>query len=74
MVDGAAPVGVVRRMVGLPSCEALEVQRAGGVELLVPLVREAVRSVDVAARRIDVDLAFLGEPPAAGPDPADLPA
>ena len=30
-------------------------------ELLVPLVRDAVRSVDVAARRIDVDLAFLGE-------------
>jgi 16S rRNA processing protein RimM len=61
VVDGEAEVGVVRRMVALPSCEALEVVRPGGEELLVPLVRDAVRSVDVAARRIDVDLAFLGE-------------
>jgi 16S rRNA processing protein RimM len=37
------------------------VERAGGRELLVPLVRDAVRDVDVAGRRIDVDLAFLGE-------------
>jgi 16S rRNA processing protein RimM len=37
----------------------LEVEREGGGELLVPLVRDAVRSVDVAARRIDVDLGFL---------------
>ena len=29
--------------------------------LLVPMVRDAVRSVDVEARRVDVDLAFLGE-------------
>jgi 16S rRNA processing protein RimM len=61
VVDGAAAVGVVRALVPLPSCEALEVARDGGGELLVPLVRDAVRSVDVAARRIDVDLAFLGE-------------
>ena len=32
-----------------------------GGELLVPLVRDAERSVDVEARRIDVDLRFLGE-------------
>jgi 16S rRNA processing protein RimM len=61
VVDGETPVGVVRRMVALPSCEALEVERADGEELLVPLVRDAVRSVDVAAGRIDVDLAFLGD-------------
>jgi 16S rRNA processing protein RimM len=60
VVDGDAEVGVVRRMVPLPSCEALEVERAEGGELLVPLVRDAVRSVDVAARRIDVNLEFLG--------------
>jgi 16S rRNA processing protein RimM len=60
--DGERRVGEVRRMVPLPSCEALEVVRAeGGGELLVPMVRDAVRSVDVAARRIDVDLSFLGE-------------
>jgi 16S rRNA processing protein RimM len=60
--DGERRVGEVRRMVPLPSCEALEVERDdGGGELLVPMVRDAIRSVDVAARRIDVDLAFLGE-------------
>ncbi len=49
-------------MLPLPSCEALEVVRDdGGGELLVPMVRDAIRSVDVAARRIDVDLSFLGE-------------
>jgi 16S rRNA processing protein RimM len=60
--DGERLVGEVRRMVPLPSCEALEVVRSeGGGVLLVPMVRDAVRSLDVAARRIDVDLAFLGE-------------
>jgi 16S rRNA processing protein RimM len=61
VADGAIELGVVRRLVPLPSCEALEVERGGGAPLLVPLVRDAVRSVDVAARRIDVDLGFLGE-------------
>jgi 16S rRNA processing protein RimM len=62
VTDGSVAVGVVRRMLALPSCEVLEVSRAaGGPDLLVPLVRDAVRSVDVAARRIDVDLVFLGE-------------
>ena len=60
--DGERAVGEVRRMVPLPSCEALEVARPGGAgELLVPMVRDAIRSVDMDARRIDVDLAFLGE-------------
>jgi 16S rRNA processing protein RimM len=58
--DGSHRVGEVRRMIALPSCEALEVD-AGDRELLVPMVRDAIRSIDVAARRIDVDLAFLGE-------------
>jgi 16S rRNA processing protein RimM len=39
----------------------LEVARDGAADLLVPLVRDAVRSVDVGAGVIDVDLAFLGE-------------
>ena len=59
--DGEPRVGDVRRMLPLPSCEALEVARADGGDLLVPMVRDAVRAVDVGARRIDVDLAFLGE-------------
>ena len=59
--DGGRVVGTVRRLVELPSCEMLEVERAGGGELLVPLVADAVRDVDVDARAIDVDLRFLGE-------------
>jgi 16S rRNA processing protein RimM len=61
VVDGETPVGRVRRLVALPSCDALEVERADDGELLVPLVRDAVRSVDVHGGVIDVDLAFLGE-------------
>jgi 16S rRNA processing protein RimM len=56
VVDGDREVGEVEALVALPSCEALKVG-----DLLVPLVRDAVRTVDVAGRRIDVDLAFLGE-------------
>jgi tRNA (guanine37-N1)-methyltransferase len=57
----AVEVGFVRRMSALPSVEVLEVDRADGSELLVPLVRDCVRSIDVAARVIDIDLDFLGE-------------
>lgn len=60
--DGPREVGVVRELRTLPSCDVLEVVRDDGREpLLVPLIRDAVRSVDVDARRIEVDLAFLGE-------------
>jgi 16S rRNA processing protein RimM len=64
--DGELELGVVRRLLALPSCECLEVERleAAG-DLLVPLVRDAIRSVDVRSRRIDVDLRFLGEAPPA---------
>ncbi len=54
VVDGATSVGVVDRVRALPSCEVLEVG-----ELLIPLVGDAVRGVDLATGRIDVDLAFL---------------
>ena len=62
--DGDVEVGVVRRLLALPSCEVLEVERAGAPDLLVPLVRDAVRAIDVPAGVIEVDLAFLGEEPA----------
>ena len=61
VVDGTVEVGRVLRMVALPSCEALEVQREDAPDLLVPLVRDAVRSVDIAAGVVDVDMSFLGE-------------
>jgi 16S rRNA processing protein RimM len=56
VVDGARALGVVQRMLALPSCEALELDTG----LLVPLVRDAIRSVNVAGKRIDVDAEFLG--------------
>jgi 16S rRNA processing protein RimM len=71
VVDGSTEVGTVTRLLPLPSCEALEVRRPGGGDLLVPLVRDAVRGVDIGARCIDVDLAFLGEDGAASRPPAD---
>jgi 16S rRNA processing protein RimM len=60
--DGDTEVGTVKRLLALPSCEVLEVARvAGGADLLVPLVSDAVRNVDIEAQVIDVDLVFLGE-------------
>jgi 16S rRNA processing protein RimM len=60
VVDGERELGRVARLVPLPSCEALEVT-GGGEAFLVPLVRDAVRSVDVEAKVVDVDIAFLGD-------------
>jgi len=54
VVDGSREVGVVARMIALPSCEALEVG-----DLLIPMVRDAIRSIDVEGRRIDVDMGFV---------------
>lgn len=71
VLDGDRPVGVVRELRPLPSCDVLEVARDGADDLLVPLIRDAVRSVDVEAREIDVDLAFLGEGGDDGEQPGD---
>jgi 16S rRNA processing protein RimM len=60
--DGERAVGTVTRLLALPSCEVLEVERSGGGDpLLVPLVSDAVREVDLKRREIDIDLTFLGE-------------
>ena len=56
VVDGEREVGRVDALRALPSCEVLEVG-----DLLVPLVRDAVRSVDLERGVVDVDLRFLGE-------------
>jgi len=61
VVDGGQLLGTVNRLIELPSCEALEVRPArGGEPVLVPLVRDAVREVAPARRRIEVNLDFLG--------------
>jgi len=74
IVDGLHHVGVVTRLIELPSCEALEVMREppaprgpGPVHkpqaghLLVPMVKDAIRSVDVDAGVIDVNMEFVEE-------------
>ena len=55
VVAGERPLGRVAAMRAYPSCEVLDVDG-----LLIPLVKDAIRSIDVAARRIDVDSRFLG--------------
>src|SRR5438552_3428633 len=50
-------VGQVRRVIAAPSCDLLEV---GDEELLVPLVSDAVKRIDLEARSIEVDRHFLG--------------
>jgi 16S rRNA processing protein RimM len=52
-------IGEVRRVLAGPSCDVLEV---GEEAVLVPLVRDAVRSVDLDSRTIEIDRDFLGLP------------
>ena len=59
VTDGDREVGTVRRMLELPSVEVLEVERPNGTELLVPMVGDAIRELDMEGRRVDVDLRFL---------------
>ncbi len=61
VADGDVEVGLVARLLSLPSCEVLEVKRQGRDALLVPMVSDAVRAVDLKERRIEIDLDFLGE-------------
>jgi 16S rRNA processing protein RimM len=56
VTDGERELGVVARMIALPSCEALEVG-----DRMIPMVGDAIRSIDLRARRIDVDSSFLGD-------------
>lgn len=58
VTDGPRELGRVTRLIALPSCEALEVE---GLDVLVPLVHDAIREVDLDAARIDIDAAFLGD-------------
>jgi 16S rRNA processing protein RimM len=56
VVDGERPVGEVDRVIAYPSCEVLVVG-----PLLIPIIDDAVRSIDLGGRVIDVSLEFLGE-------------
>ncbi len=60
VLDGEQLLGSVKQLIELPSCEALEVLAAdGGEMIIVPLVKDAVRVVAPARKRIEVDLDFL---------------
>jgi 16S rRNA processing protein RimM len=67
VVDGETPIGVVAKLLPYPSCELLEVQRPDAdparpaKAILVPLISDAVRAVDVEAKVIDINSAFLGD-------------
>jgi 16S rRNA processing protein RimM len=50
------PLGEVRGVLHGPSCDVLEVGDEG---VLVPLIHDAVKRVDLDAREIEVDHAFL---------------
>jgi 16S rRNA processing protein RimM len=50
-------VGTVTRVVEAPSCDVLEVGAEG---LLIPFISDAVKEIDLARRRIEVDRDFLG--------------
>jgi len=52
-------LGEVRRVTGGQSCDVLELEDG----TLIPLVSDAVSSVDTATRRIEVNRAFLGLEP-----------
>ena len=66
-------IGEVNRLVALPSCEALAVGRGDGKEVLVPLVSDAVRRVDIERGEIEVDLDFVGTGLELGPAPRSAP-
>ena len=50
-------LGEVRGVIQAPSCDLLEV---GDQRVLVPLIGDAVTSIDLEARSIEVDRRFLG--------------
>jgi 16S rRNA processing protein RimM len=61
--SGGSSLGTVTRVLELPSCEALVVELVqGGEPLVVPMVKDAVRLVDAAERRIEINLDFLDLP------------
>ena len=63
VVDGDRLIGTVSRLIELPSCEVLEVTgEEGGEPVLVPMVKDAIRRIEPAEGRIEVNLDFLALP------------
>jgi 16S rRNA processing protein RimM len=56
---GGAQIGTVRDVLVLPTVEALEVERERGPELLVPMVEDAVRRIDLEQRVIEIEPSFV---------------
>ena len=56
VIVGEQSVGVVREITETVAGELLVVRREGGGELLIPLVRDWIRSVDPAQRRMVMEL------------------
>lgn len=56
----AERIGTVRELRALPANAVLVIDLADGSELLAPFIHDAVPVVDVAARRVEIDAAFLG--------------
>jgi 16S rRNA processing protein RimM len=61
VVDGPRTIGTVQEVLLLPAADVLEVARSEREPLLVPLVADAVRRVDIAGGRIDVDTGFVSD-------------
>jgi 16S rRNA processing protein RimM len=57
--DGERRVGSVRDVLLMPSADVIEVEREGRGDVLVPLIADAVRAIDVEAGRVDIDSSFL---------------
>ena len=62
---GGRELGTVEGITAYPSCEVLDVAGSDG-PLLIPMVRDAIVSIDTAAKRIVVDAEFLGLNPPPG--------
>ncbi|MCC6831357.1 MAG: 16S rRNA processing protein RimM [Thermoleophilia bacterium] len=60
LLDGA-PIGTVGEVHTRPANDVLEVRRDGADPVLLPFTHDAVREVDLAARRIVVRADILGE-------------
>lgn len=54
------PLGVVKRLINMPSVDVLEIAVAGGGDdLLIPMIGDAIISIDGEARAVTVNAGFL---------------